>query len=341
MVDGTLPNSGVGNLPPATGPGSSPEDQFAAFAAISDAATDAAHAANAPATDKPAKVDAPLETGSEDHAGGPAADAPLLDTQVVPPPEGATQTVDWSKLPAEAKQQYDAATAELGRIATEARNQRRQLGRVARPTLSPQAAALMAPAQAPATDGKSVAPPRITESAEFKTAEADYPEIVKPLRIALESTQSDLEALMEVTRQTVGTRNADFYAQQAADLEARVPDYRQLVAPGPNARAFGEWATRQPQYVQELIAKNGAEIEDVEAAHDVMTRYKRDLTDAARRVNGGARPADTSAAHSPDAALRQRQLDGSAAATSRSGKSTRASLPDDPEKLFEFYANAK
>lgn len=324
------PQPGADNAPATALPDTEAEALFATFA---DAKHDGDGTGAAPAAGANANAGV---TETEPQAGATGAVAPAPAHAIERAADQAPQ-VDWSKVDPAVKAVFDAQAAELATTQSHLTRARGQQSRFARELLS--APTVTGPVQT-GSDGKPKPTPRQTESPEFKKLETDYPEVAAPLKPVLDAQDDQLARLTTTTQALVNGEVAAHYDGNAAALMARHPDYLQLVAAGAPAKAFQEWAGQQPQFVKDLIQKNAAEVVDVDAAADVMDRYKAHLHAAVTKVGGGGNPPAGGAnpqLTSTTAAFRQRQLSATAT-TSRAGSSKPAALPEDPEKQFDYWA---
>lgn len=290
----------------------------------------------APAADTTAAAADVTATDPQAGATGAAAPAPAQATERA---AQAAPQVDWSKVDPAIKAVFDGQAAELATTKshlTRARGQQSRLALQLQPLIGHGAASATDPT-------RKDTPVRQTETPEFKKLEADFPEVAVPLKPVL-NAQDDQIAAIRQTTSVLARGEVDAHHMSNADaLMERHPDYPQLVAAGAPAKAFQEWRDHQPGYVKDLINKNAQEVVDVDAADHVMSLYKAHLHEAVAKVGGGggARPAGGAIPQpdpNPQAAHRARQLAASMVPTRATGAKTVA-LPDDPEKLFGFYAD--
>jgi len=297
-------------------------------AAQSDDAIDAAAWADAvrlvTGEDTPAPSAMPDVQPAETDAPADAAPAPD------PAPEApAAPAVDpWAAMtPAEQRAAYDAerrARAEFEREASAHRGRISKLMRE-RPELfggkKPDAAA----------DAEKKAPLKAMESADWKGAQDEYPEIAKPLGNAVGELAAEVATLR---------RDAEInrYAAQERELAARHPDWNRVTA----TPAFADWLARQPDYVQSAAYRNGEAIVDAYEASDILSRFKSDVSAPRSRapVSPLARPAaaapQPAAAPSPLAARRHRQIESAAAPRTRSPGPSPSGLPADPNAQWNW-----
>jgi hypothetical protein len=292
-----------------------PSDQGDKGTPASDAGNegkDAAPESSATADSTPQpKPEAPAKGAAADPAAAPAAEEPI----------------DWTKVPPQFKAAYDAAQADKSRLEHSERAQRGRVSSLQRQLNS------RAPATAPEGSGagKPAAAKKV-EPAKLKQIREDFPEMAPVV--------DGYEALADTTDQLIQDRQQRAEQDQRAAIQAnedeltkRHADWRTIYDPveGPK---FVAWLKEQPQHVQDLaLQRNGNAILDVDAADDVLSRYKafKSSSNQPQTPNPGDAPNNL-------AARRQRQLDGSESVGSRGGANG-SGPADDFDAAFNYYAS--
>lgn len=242
---------------------------------------------------------------------------------------------DWSKAPQELRDAHDAelASARGNESRLEQQNKRLRgqvssLARTPRPTHTPAAARPAAGDRAPAK------PP--TDADIIKIGE-DIPEVA-PMAESFVALRKETEQLRSERNADHAQRTEAFYQDQYEQLIAKHPDYDSLVngKDGKTSPAFIAWAEAQPPWLQELVNKNGKELEDLSAADEVINRFRAHIaTSSSSQPQGeGLAPSN------PMAARRAEQLRGSETVRSRGGAAG-AGPPDDFDAAFDFFATPK
>lgn len=248
---------------------------------------------------------------------------------------------DWTKAPPEVRAAYDADLAawtrdkeQLEQQNTRMRGQVSALARKGRPTPTP------ATGSAPdAGDRAQPKPVRRMSAEDLKKVREDYPELA-PVVESVESLHEETERLRASNAAENAHRTEAYYDDQFNQLLGLHPDYEQIVRKpdGTPNKDFIDYVAAQPEWFQELVNKNGKELEDLKAADFVMRSYK-DAHGIA--VSSSSQPqSERSAPSNPMAARRAEQLRGSTAVSSRGGASG-SGPPDDFEASFEFYSTQK
>lgn len=226
-----------------------------------------------------------------DETGGPKPDADRDD-----PPAGTGQTADadpkdlpaggeeisdeLAGLPEPVRQRLTAAEArakELEERATKAENTlRSNEGRYSRALRENHE--LRSRQAAPPKDEKPAAKPEPISDEVLDKLEGEY-EDLKPLVAATRQMRSELAELKEagasraeIDAKQAEIENQEFVGRQYQTLDSRHSDWRDVAA----SRPYAEWALSQPGWLQELIAKNGSNLVDGEAAAFVFDRFKAD-----------------------------------------------------------------
>jgi len=181
---------------------------------------------------------------------------------------------------------------------------------------------------------KSAAPAAgTTKDDGLKLIAEDYPEIVNPIMERFAALEG---ALTGVTDGQRAAAEAATLANNEAELTEIHPDWLTLRA-DPRLAA---WIGTQPNYVREAAETNGNAIVDVDAAADLVSRFKQSIGIApAGSTAANARP--TSATHTTmaptNADRRRRQLEASTGAGMRSGPAAQGGIPDDPDAQWAFF----
>lgn len=241
---------------------------------------------------------------------------------------------DWSKAPQEMREAHDAelASARARESQLEQQNKRirgqvSSLARTPRPTPTPAAAR-------PAAGDR--APPKPPSDADIIKIGEDIPEVA-PMAESFVALRKETEQLRSERNADHAQRTEAFYQDQYEQLIAKHPDYDSLVnKDGKTNPAFIAWAEAQPPWLQELVNKNGKELEDLSAADEVINRYRAHVaTSSSSQPQGeGLAPSN------PMAARRAEQLKGSETVRSRGGAAG-TGPPDDFDAAFEHFATQK
>lgn len=241
---------------------------------------------------------------------------------------------DWSKAPQEMREAHDAelASARARESQLEQQNKRirgqvSSLARTPRPTPTPAAAR-------PAAGDR--APPKPPSDADIIKIGEDIPEVA-PMAESFVALRKETEQLRSERNADHAQRTEAFYQDQYEQLIAKHPDYDSLVnKDGKTNPAFIAWAEAQPPWLQELVNKNGKELEDLSAADEVINRYRAHVaTSSSSQPQGeGLAPSN------PMAARRAEQLRGSETVRSRGGAAG-TGPPDDFDAAFEHFATQK
>lgn len=187
--------------------------------------------------------------------------------------------------------------------------------------------------------GKGKGAEALLDDEEWKTFVKEYPEVAAPLAklvSKLELTVADTKKVTDAIRED--RRQADLDARVKA-LDAKAPDWRDVVA---DQDAYGAWLQSQPRHIQEAAARNADEIVDADEAADVIGRFKAYRSSQAGSnapANGpeAGGNADTGKTVSLSG-KRQRQLDASSSARS-GGPGAARGLPDnaDDETAWKYF----
>jgi len=161
----------------------------------------------------------------------------------------------------------------------------------------------------------------------------DYPEIVNPIMERFAELEGALSGMTEGQR---AAAEAAALASNEAALTEIHPDWLTLRA-DPRLAA---WIGTQPNYVREAAEMNGNAIVDVEAAADLVSRFKQSIGAApAGSTAANARPTSASPTTiaPTNADRRRRQLEASTGAGMRSGPAAVGGIPDDPDAQWAYF----
>lgn len=114
--------------------------------------------------------------------------------------------------------------------------------------------------------------------ARVKQLREEYPDLAAPLLDMMADQEAEIRALKDGQASQATAQTEDLLQEQLRTLEQAHPKYREDVSDP----AFLDWATKQPDYVQEAIRRNATEIVDGASAADVITRYKAETADPAK-----------------------------------------------------------
>lgn len=287
-------------------------------------------------SEKPASAEAPADgtkeakqTGTEQAKADASTPSPTPSPQT---PDKGTKPLDWSKAtPEQMRAAYEASEAQ--RVALEDTNRRLQRDRSAEGRRRAQAR------ETPSTEadqpdgkkkpnGKETAPKLDRKAADEIVA--DFPQLKTIVDHAVRSEEELAAIRTRVAQLDEDAVEADFEAN-AADLTRLHPDWRAL-ARGEAGEAFGRWLKDQPGWVQGLARVNVNGIADVEAADEVLKRYK-DAAGITKTPNPALNPQPNT-----DADRRKRQLDGSSAVNSRTPAVSQGA-PGDYSSAFKYFAS--
>lgn len=257
------------------------------------------------------------------------------DTTARPEVPAKPAPFDWSKAPQEMREAHEAditaARARESQLEQQNRRIRGQvssLARTPRPTPTPAAVR-------PAAGDR--APPKPPTDADIIKIGEDIPEVA-PMAESFVALRRETEQLRSERNADHAQRTEAFYQDQYDQLIAKHPDYDTLVnKDGKTNPAFIAWAEAQPPWLQELVNKNGKELEDLSAADEVISRFRAHVaTSSGSQPQGERNPAPSN----PMAARRAEQLKGSETVRSRGGAAG-TGPPDDFDAAFEHFATQK
>lgn len=166
---------------------------------------------------------------------------------------------------------------------------------------------------------KAAKPPVPEEDAEaLRSAEEEYPEVVKPILSRLERQQAVIDQVVESERSREAQAAAAREAHEAAETEkvnAALPDFLDMISfqvEGTDERSptpeFLSWYKRQSPEVQAKVNRNADSITDATSAIEVLTAYR----DFQARIDAAAAAAAEAQA-APTSTRRQRQIESSRA----------------------------
>jgi hypothetical protein len=169
----------------------------------------------------------------------------------------------------------------------------------------------------------------------LKQLREEYPDLAEPIVEAFATQEARLKAIQESldgVTQTVGAAQAErAVEQQIGALQARHPDWKQKTA----SPAFANWANAQPDFIKQVIVRNGQQIVDAGEASALLEQFMRDTGQF-----GVPKAPVVNPAQDELNARRKRQIDAAAALPNRSGPAG-SGPPDDFDGAFAFYAAQK
>jgi len=188
-----------------------------------------------------------------------------------------------------------------------------------------------APAKGAGTGG-AAKPKSVLDHPDLKKAAEEYPEVIGGVTPAMKELDERTRRIEDALSRMSEKAKQDYYDSQQDELTKAHPDWQKVTAD----TKFGEWLTKQPQYVQEGIARNGQHIVNAFEAGDIIQRYKDQNglnPNPSDPPNGGKdiRNIDT---------RRQRQLE-SGAAVGTKGPGGAAGPPNEFDGAFAHFAARK
>ena len=177
--------------------------------------------------------------------------------------------------------------------------------------------------------GAATAAPAAQDDGLRKIAE-DYPEILNPIIERFSALEGALTGMTDGQR---AAAEAATLAGNEAALTQIHPDWLEIRS-DPRLVA---WVGTQPQYVRQAAETNGEAIVDVEAAADLVSRFKQSVGIAPAGSQPNARPLQaTPSNQAPMADRRRRQLEASTG-TSNRAPAAASGVPEDPDAQWAYF----